>query len=111
MISLIKLRDRNFTACGSSWTTSSIKHRIGWFYVVVVHWTSKKCTKERDARAELLSFAHKTNCFLTLLLSSSSSLLKVPNVVAGNKLPNVGVVLSFCYQERAYTPSIKKEPC
>ena len=23
-------------------------------------------------------FAHKTNCFLTLLLSSSSSLLKVP---------------------------------
>ena len=24
------------------------------FYVVVVQWTSKKCTKKRDARAELL---------------------------------------------------------
>ena len=23
------------------------------FHVVVVHWTSKKCTKKRDARAEL----------------------------------------------------------
>ena len=33
---------------------SSIKRRIGSFYVVVVQWTSKKCTKKRDARAELL---------------------------------------------------------
>ena len=76
-----------------SMTTSSIEHRIGWFHVVVVHWTSKKCTKERDARAELLPFAHKTNCFLTLL-SSSSSLLKVPNVVAG-KLPDVSNFIIF----------------
>ena len=36
-------------------------------------------------------FAHKTNLFLTLLLSLSTSLslLKVPNVVAGNKIANV----------------------
>ena len=35
-------------------STSSIKCRIGRFHVVVVQWTSKKCTKKRDARAELL---------------------------------------------------------
>ena len=34
--------------------TSSIKRRIRRFDVVVVQWTSKKCTKKRDARAELL---------------------------------------------------------
>ena len=33
-------------------STSSIKRRIGRFHVVVVQWTSKKCTKKRDARAE-----------------------------------------------------------
>ena len=35
-------------------STSSIKRQIRRFYVVVVQWTSKKCTKKRDARAELL---------------------------------------------------------
>ena len=35
-------------------SSSSIKRRIGRFHVVVVQWTSKKCTKKRDARAELL---------------------------------------------------------
>ena len=34
--------------------TSSIKRQIRSFLVVVVQWTSKKCTKKRDARAELL---------------------------------------------------------
>ena len=34
--------------------TPSIKRQIRTFHVVVVHWTSKKCTKKRDARAELL---------------------------------------------------------
>ena len=34
--------------------TSSIKRCIMKFYVVVVQWTSKKCTKKHDARAELL---------------------------------------------------------
>ena len=35
-------------------STSSIKRQIRKFHVVVVQWTSKKCTKKRDARAELL---------------------------------------------------------
>ena len=35
-------------------STSSIKRQISRFHVVVVQWTSKKCTKKHDARAELL---------------------------------------------------------
>ena len=35
-------------------STSSTKRRIGRFHVVVMQYTSKKCTKKRDARAELL---------------------------------------------------------
>ena len=35
-------------------STSSIKRQIRRFHVIVVQWTSKKCTKNRDARAELL---------------------------------------------------------
>ena len=61
-------------------STSSMKRRIGMFHVVVVHsWTSKKCTKKRDARTVISSFAHKTICFMTLLLLSSS-LLKVSDI-------------------------------
>ena len=41
-----KIRRRVFTL--------SIKRQIRRFHVVVVQWTSKKCTKKRDARAELL---------------------------------------------------------
>ena len=33
---------------------SSIKRQIRRFHVVVVQWTSEKCSKERDAGAELL---------------------------------------------------------
>ena len=35
----------------SSYLTSSIKRKIRRFHVVVVQWTSKKCTKKRDERA------------------------------------------------------------
>ena len=35
-------------------STSSMKRQIRRFHVVVVQWTSKKCTKTRDACAELL---------------------------------------------------------
>ena len=35
-------------------STSCIKRQIRRFHVVVVEWTSKKCSKERDPRAELL---------------------------------------------------------
>ena len=34
----------------SRMSTSSIKRQIRRFHVVVVQWTSKKCTKKRDAR-------------------------------------------------------------
>ena len=40
------------------------------FDVVVVEWTSQKCTKKRGARVELLFFSN--NCCFTLSLSSSS---------------------------------------
>ena len=63
--------------CGSM-STSPTKRRIGRFHVVVVQWTSKKFTKKRDVRAEQL-FCSLNQFFLTFLLSSSSSLLKVPN--------------------------------
>ena len=36
-------------------STSLIKRQIRRLHVVVVQWTSKECTKKRDARAELLS--------------------------------------------------------
>ena len=35
-------------------STSFIKRQIKRFHVVFVQWTSKKCTKEVDAPAELL---------------------------------------------------------
>ena len=35
-------------------SSSSIKRQIRKLHVVVVQWRSKKCTKKRDARAELL---------------------------------------------------------
>ena len=35
-------------------STSSIKHQIRRLHVVVMQWTSEKCTKKRDAHAELL---------------------------------------------------------
>ena len=35
-------------------STYSIKRQIKRFRVAVVQWTSKKCIKKRDARAELL---------------------------------------------------------
>ena len=39
--------------CKSSRVTT-LKRQIRRFHVVVVQWTSKKCAKKRDARAELL---------------------------------------------------------
>ena len=40
-----------------------MKRRIGRFYVVVVQWTSKKCTKKRDALAEQLALLIKPTVF------------------------------------------------
>ena len=44
-------------------STSSMKRQISRFHVVVVQWTSKKCTKKRDARAELLFWSLNLLCF------------------------------------------------
>ena len=52
----------------SSYITSSIKRQIRRIHVVVVQWTSKKCTKKRDALAELL-FWSLNLLFLTKLSS------------------------------------------
>ena len=43
--------------------------------------TAKKCTKKRDARAELLFCQSKAIAFLPFSLLSPSSLLKLPNTV------------------------------
>ena len=40
-------------------STFPMKRPIRRFHVVVVQWTSKKCTKKRDARAELLFWSLK----------------------------------------------------
>ena len=48
-------------------STSSIKRQIRWFHVVVVQWTSKKCTKKRDARAELLFWSLKLFVFFEVV--------------------------------------------
>ena len=50
--------------------TFSIKRRIRRFPVVVARWTSTKCTKS-VLQVQSYCFAHKTNCFFTLSLSSS----------------------------------------
>ena len=45
-------------------STSSIKRQIRSFHVVVVQWTSMKCTKKRDASTGLLFWSCiKPNCF------------------------------------------------
>ena len=48
--------------------TFCIKLSIRRFHVVVVQWTSTKCTKKRDARAGLfvLTFSLSSSCFLKL---------------------------------------------
>ena len=58
--------------------TPSIKRQIRRFHVVVVLWTSKKCTKKRDARAELLFWLLNLLLFSKPSLWSSSWLLKLP---------------------------------
>ena len=49
----IKKRKENSTSCMS---TSSIKRQIRRFHVVVMQWTSKKCTKKRDVSFDRTTF-------------------------------------------------------
>ena len=57
--------------------TPSIKRQIRRFHVVVVQWTSKKCTKKRDVRAELLFWSLNLLFFSKLSLWPLSWLLKL----------------------------------
>ena len=54
-----KSRERKIHGPRMFTRASSIKLGIGKFHVVVVQWTSKKCTKKHDVRAELLFFLTK----------------------------------------------------
>ena len=58
-------------------STSSIKRQIRRLHVVVVQWTSKKCTKKRDARAELLFWSLNLLFFEVVVVVV---LLKLPNM-------------------------------
>ena len=49
---------------------SSIKRQIRRFHIVVGQWTSKKCAKKRDARAELLFWSLNLLLFSLVLKSS-----------------------------------------
>ena len=62
--------------------TSSIKHEIRHFYVVVVQKRERNVQKKCDARAKLL-FSYKTYCFFFLTFSSPSASLdlKVPYIL------------------------------
>ena len=46
----------------------SVKRSIRRFHVVVVQWTSKKCTKKHDARAELLFWSLNLLFFVEVVL-------------------------------------------
>ena len=56
--------------------TPSIKRQIRRFHVVVVQWTSKKCTKSRDARAELLFWSLNLLSFWSRRCGCLSSLIR-----------------------------------
>ena len=49
-----KMNLRSFKLKKKFLVVCSIKRQIRKCHVVVVHWTSKKCTEKRDTRAKLL---------------------------------------------------------
>ena len=63
-------------------STSSIKRHIGRFYIVVMQWTSKKCTEKRDAHAEQL-FCSQNQLFLDVVV-----VVIVPNKHSKKHLQN-----------------------
>ena len=77
--------------------TFSTKREIRHFHVVVVR--GKKCTKKRDARAELLFCPSQPIAFLPFSLTSPSSLLKLPNV------QTIGSLSKDVFEQRTSTGS------
>ena len=55
--------------------------------------TARKCTKKRDARAKMLFCQSKPTAFLPFLLTSPSSLLKLP------KIKMIGTLLSVMHRQ------------
>ena len=55
--------------------------------------TARKCTKKRDARAKMLFCQSKPTAFLPFLLTSPSSLLKLP------KIKMIGTLLSVVHRQ------------
>ena len=56
--------------------------------------TARKCAKKRDARAKLFFSANITNCFLPFLLTSPSSMLKLPL-----KIKMIGTLQSVVHRQ------------
>ena len=50
------------------------------FHVVVLRWRQRNVQRKRDARAKLLFYLSKLNCFLPFSLNSPASLRKLPMV-------------------------------
>ena len=83
-------------------STSSMKRPVRRFHVVVVQWTSKKCTKKRDARAELLFWSlnllffwsrrcgRRRSCLSSLILTHISSWAAATRVLSRSKRDNPG---------------------
>ena len=66
--------------------------------------TAKKCTKKRDARAELLFCQFKPIAFLPFSLTSPSSLLKLPYV---NNYRDRSITLSIMLGQFSYDLEMK----
>ena len=81
-------------------STSSIKHQIRRFHVVVVQWTSKKCTKERDAPAELLFWSLNQLFFWSCRCGRRRSCLNSLLINCGRDESPPQASLS-CFRERA----------
>ena len=75
-------------------STSSIKRQIRRFHVVVVQWTSKKCTKKRDACAKLLFWSLNLFFFEVVVVCRRSFLSSLLST-NGNKLMRVQKELKY----------------
>ena len=60
-------------------STSSASRQIKRFHVVVVQWTSKKCTKKRNACAELFFWSLNLYCFWSCRCGCRRSCLSSPS--------------------------------
>ena len=92
---------------------SSIKRQIRRFHVVVVQWTSKKCAKKRNARAELLFWSlnlllfwsrrcGRRSCLSSLLLTRSR-LVWLMHQRNTRSQESFSLILNATFQNTVYT--------